>query len=186
MRIWMYLSLVLSLVLAGVLLEKAPAQIPTLTQPTNVSVNIPSEGFDGLTTPYRALYIGAKGTGNKLSGFVNCDSYAKDRSTTADVQLVPILNNTTIYICGYIITGESTVASDVNIRYSTNANCTTGAVDISPPITLGTSTSGGMVGGVVVAVGGNWSGMKSISASNVCVHRSAVQTSEIQIWYTQF
>lgn len=134
--------------------------------------------------PAKAMYTGAQNSSG-LAGMVTCDSFIFDRSNTADVQLVAASGSTIIRICGYVVTGESTTTSDVNLRYATASDCTTGAANVTPPITVGTSTSGAMIGGVSVSPG-IWSGLASPTTRNLCVHRSAVQTSEVQVWYTRF
>lgn len=155
---------------------------PALTNPLLVTPGANSN--TGSAVPAKADYLGSNQSG-VLAGIITCNGYAKDRSTTADVQLVAISGSTVIYVCGYRISGESTTTSDVNLRYATNSNCTSGATDLTPATTLGTSTSGAMIGGVVIPPG-IWSGLKTPASDNLCVHRSAVQTSEVEVWYTQF
>ena len=140
-------------------------------------------GATGSAVPGNAVYHAGNGSGN-LKGYLNCDGYAFDRSTTSDVQLVAISGSTTVYVCGYVVSGESSTASDVNLRWATASNCTTGATNLTPPITVQAAASTGPIGLSVMTPG--FIGLNTGASHNLCVHRSAVQQSEIQVWYTQF
>ena len=114
-----------------------------------------------------------------------CDAYKFDRSSTADVELVSLTASQTVYVCGYAITGESLTTSDVSLEYGTGTACASGTTGLTPPISIGTSPSGAMLAGVVVAPG-VWAGLKGLVSNALCVHRSAAQTSEIQVWYSKY
>lgn len=147
------------------------------------------QGATGSAAPANAVnagfLTGDATAGGHLKTPIYCDGYKFDRSTTADVQLVAVSGSTVIYVCGYRITGESTTSSDVSLEYGTGSNCGTGTTGLTPPTTIGSGTAGGQVPGLVIPPG-LWSGLKTTASQALCVHRSAAQTSEIEVWYTQF
>jgi hypothetical protein len=163
-----------------------PRVVLATNQPA-VPVTGDTNGCDGATgsaVPAKGCYTGSNQDGN-LAGIITCIHYAKDRSTTADVQLVAASGTTTIYICGYSISGESSTASDVNFRYADSASCTTNPVDITPPVTIQAAASVGPIGKVIPP--GIWSGLKTAATGKqVCAHRSAAQQTEVELWYGQF
>jgi hypothetical protein len=112
-----------------------------------------------------------------------CDLTYYAGASTADVEAVAATANQTIRICSYAITNENTTASAVNLRYATANDCTTGATDITPAVSFGTSTSGGMIPGIVIG-SALWGGLKSPVGRNLCIHRTASQSSEVFISYT--
>lgn len=145
-------------------------------------------GGTGAAVPAKAAYLASKssgGGGGNLTGMITCDQYVSLRSPSLNQVLVAATPGLLVYICGYSITGESTMPSDVNLRRTSNGDCNTGAVDVTAPITVGTGTAGGMIGGKAIAPG-IWAGMKTNAGDYLCSHRSAAVASELEVWYAVF
>lgn len=153
----------------------------------NAGANV--DGVTGSAAPANAwntgFLTGDGASAGHLKTPITCDNHAFDRSTTADVQLVALQSGQIIYVCSYVITGESTTSSDVSLEYGTGSNCGTGTTGITPPRTIGSGTSGGQLPGFSI-LSPIWNGLKTIASNELCVHRSAAQSSEIEVWFTQF
>lgn len=118
------------------------------------------------------------------AGLTVCDKSAQLQMTTATTtQLVALVANQKIRVCGYQIQG-STVATATNVTlvYGTGAACVTGTTAITPAFTYPASS----VGLPASYGGGAGEVFQTIASNALCATSSAAGTVNIFVTYTQF
>jgi hypothetical protein len=146
---------------------------------TNLIGNVGSA--TGSAPPSAAVYLGGNAsgaTGGQLKGLITCDSHAKfDATTTGYVTLVPGVASRKIYVCGYIL-GTGGTATNLDLSEDTVTNCTNAPATLTPVWQL-------LANDKIGTQAAFWTGLiTSTNGNYICIHASAGNSHQAEIWYT--